>query len=71
MLQSTPQMRTLARALKDYGGEALLAKALGVPAADLARWLGGQEDVPVGVYVKALDLVSGGARKKRDAAAGR
>lgn len=72
MLQFTPQMRTLARALKDFGGEVALAKALAVPATDLARWLGGQEGVPVGVYVKALDLVAGGARKKsRDRAAGR
>jgi hypothetical protein len=58
MSTPTPQMRTLARALKDCGGEAALAKALGVAAADLARWLSGQVALPMNVYFKALDLVA-------------
>jgi hypothetical protein len=56
----TPQMRTLARALKDCGGETALAEALGVAAEDLARWLSGQAALPVRVYFRALDLVATG-----------
>jgi len=53
-------MRTLARALKDCGGETALARALGVATEDLARWLSGQAVLPVSVYFKALDLVATG-----------
>jgi hypothetical protein len=53
-------MRTLASALKDCGGERALAKALGVAAEDLARWLSGQAALPVSVYFRALDLVATG-----------
>lgn len=60
MANPSPQMRTLARALQDYGGEAPLAKALGVPVEALSRWLGGRETLPVSVYFKALDLVATG-----------
>jgi hypothetical protein len=60
MAQPSPQMRTLAQALKDCGGEAQLAKKLGVAVEDLARWVGGQAALPVSVYCKALDLVAAG-----------
>lgn len=60
MSPTTPQMRTLASALKDCGGERALAKALGVAAEDLARWLSGQAALPVSVYFRALDLVATG-----------
>ena len=60
MAPSPAQMRILARALKDSGGEKALAKALGVAAADLARWLTGHDALPVSVYFRALDLVARG-----------
>jgi hypothetical protein len=60
MSTATPQMRTLARALKDCGGETALAKALGVATEDLARWLSGQAAPPASVYFRALDLVATG-----------
>lgn len=56
----TPQLRTLRRALEDGGGEADLAKALGVSVEVLSCWLSGQEALPTTVYVRALDLVATG-----------
>lgn len=61
MAEATPQMRTLMRALKDCGGEAALALALGVSTADLAHWLSGRVALPTSVYFKALDLVATGS----------
>ena len=51
------------RALSACGGEAPLAKALGVSVADLSLWLRGREDLPVGVYWKALEMTGGKRRK--------
>jgi hypothetical protein len=62
MSTSATQMRTLAHALKDCGSEQLLAKKLGVAAADLAGWLTGRETLPVQVFCRALDLVAAGRR---------
>jgi len=56
----TPQMRTLQRALKDFADEAELAKVLGVSVETLSRWLCGEEVLPAGMYLKALDLVAAG-----------
>jgi len=62
MAASTTQMRTLARALKDCGSEHVLARKLGVAAADLAGWLTGRDALPVEIYCKTLDLVAAGRR---------
>ena len=51
------------RALASCGGEAPLAKALGVSVADLSLWLRGREDLPVSVYCKALDMM--GSKRRR------
>ena len=56
----TPQVRTLQRALEDCGGEAELAKVLGVSVEILSRWLTGLEALPTTTYVRALDLVATG-----------
>jgi len=56
----TPQMRTLQRALKDFTGEAELAKVLGVSVETLSCWLRGDEVLPASIYLKALDLVATG-----------
>jgi hypothetical protein len=47
-------MRTLCRALANCGGEAGLAKALGVSAAVLSGWLAGGGVPPADVYFKAI-----------------
>jgi hypothetical protein len=60
MSTSTPQLRTLQRALEDCGGEADLAKVLGVSLEVLSRWLSGENAVPTNIYVRALDLVAMG-----------
>jgi hypothetical protein len=65
MLDTSPQMRTLCRALEKYGDEAALAKALGVSATSLSGWLAGRDPLPpANVYFKALALVSAGERRR-------
>ena len=54
----TSQNRTLYRALKNYGGAPGLAKALGVPAESLSRWLSGHESPSVEVYAAILKLLA-------------
>ena len=60
MLVSTPQTRTLERALERCGGEIALAKALGVTTEALSGWFTGV-DVPLNIYFSALDLVAIGS----------
>jgi len=60
MVVSTPQTRTLNRALEKCGGEIALAKALGVTIEVLAGWLAGN-DVPPKIYLSALDIVAMGS----------
>jgi hypothetical protein len=60
MLLSTPQTRTLNRALEKCGGEIALAKALGVSIEVLSGWLAG-DDVPPDIYLSALDIVAMGS----------
>ena len=50
-------MQTLSRALQALGGEGPLAKALGVPALALSRWLTGREALPASVYLRARALL--------------
>ena len=58
MAQNSPQMRTLSLALKSCGGEAPLAKALGVSAADLSSWITGRDVLPASVYIRARSLLA-------------
>jgi hypothetical protein len=60
MSTSTPQMRTLARAVEDCGGQTELAEVLRVSLEDLTRWLSGEAALPVSLYVRVLDLVAAG-----------
>jgi hypothetical protein len=53
-------MQALSRALQALGGEAPLAKALGVPGLALTGWLAGRETMPASVYLKAIALVPRG-----------
>jgi len=59
MSKPSPQMHTLSLALRACGGEAPLAKALGVSADAMSEWLAGRGALPAAVYLKARALVSG------------
>ena len=58
MSRPSPQMQILSRALRACGGEVPLAKALGVSAEALGRWLSGQDVVPASVYLRARALLA-------------
>jgi len=60
MTTDTTQMRTLRRALQHCGGEAPLAKALGISQDDLYGLLTGGTAVEPQVYLQALRLVAPG-----------
>ena len=60
MPQQSPQMNTLSRALHACGGEAPLAKKLGVTVEALVSWLTGRVAMPAGIYLKARALVAPG-----------
>jgi DNA-binding transcriptional regulator YiaG len=60
MLVSTPQTRTLKRAIERCGSEVALAKALGVTIEVLSGWFTG-DDVPSKIYLSALDIVAIGS----------
>ena len=60
MTLPSPQMRTLSLALKASGGEAPLARALGVSAEALSSWLAGRDALPASVYLRARKLVTTG-----------
>jgi hypothetical protein len=51
-------MRALAGALQDCGGEAPLAKKLGVSVEVLSGWLRGHDVLPANMYLRARDLAA-------------
>jgi len=51
-------MRALAGALQDCGGEAPLAKKLGVSVEVLSGWLRGHDVLPPNMYLRARDLAA-------------
>jgi hypothetical protein len=51
-------MNTLSRALQDCGGEAPLAKKLGVSVEVLSGWLRGHDVLPPNMYLRARDLAA-------------
>ena len=51
-------MQTLSNALRACGGEAPLAKALGVSAQAMTEWLTGRVALPAGLYLKARALAT-------------
>ena len=57
-MKPSPQMSTLSRALADCGGEAPLAKKLGVSVDVLAGWLRGHEVLPADMYLRARELAA-------------
>ena len=55
--RSTVYARTLHRACEILGGVSQLATHLEVRDADLKRWLDGDEDPPLEVFLAAVDVV--------------
>jgi hypothetical protein len=55
---STPQIRTLHRALEKLKEKKRLAEALGISAADLEAYLSGEKPLPNAVFLQALDIVA-------------
>jgi DNA-binding transcriptional regulator YdaS (Cro superfamily) len=51
-------MHTLSRALADCGGEAPLAKKLGVSVEVLSGWLRGRDVLPADMYLRARGLAA-------------
>ena len=58
MAKPSPQMRALAGALQDCGGEAPLAKKLGVSIEVLSGWLRGHDVLPPDMYLRARVLAA-------------
>ena len=58
MAKPSLQMQALSRALQDSGGEAPLAKKLGVSIEVLSSWLRGHEVVPPLMYIRARELAA-------------
>jgi hypothetical protein len=53
----TVYARTLHRACEVLGGLDALSRHLDVPAATLTRWIGGAEEPPLDVFLRAVDIV--------------
>lgn len=58
MAKPSLQMQALSRALQDSGGEAPLAKKLGVSIEVLSSWLRGHEVIPPSMYIRARELAA-------------
>jgi hypothetical protein len=56
--KASPQMRALTGALQNCGGEAPLAKKLGVSVEILSGWLRGHDVVPADMYLRARGLAA-------------
>lgn len=55
---STPQIRTLHRALEKLKEKKRLAEVLGISADDLEAYLSGDKPLPNKVFLQALDIVA-------------
>jgi len=49
--------RTLQKAADVIGGQANLCRHLRVPAADLQKWIDDKAVPPIGIFLRAVDLV--------------
>jgi hypothetical protein len=59
--------RTLQKAADLVGGRKKLARHLRVPLAELESWMSGSQVPPIGVFLKAVDLVLDETDAPRDA----
>jgi hypothetical protein len=55
---STPQIRTLKRALEKLVKKERLAAALGITVEDLEDYLTGKKPLPNNIFMAALDIVA-------------
>jgi hypothetical protein len=49
--------RTLQKAAELIGGQAQLCRRLRVPAAELQRWIDDKALPPIGIFLRAVDLI--------------
>lgn len=56
-MASSVYSRTLRKAAELLGGHAKLCRHLRVPAAELDRWIEDQATPPIGVFLRAVDLI--------------
>jgi len=54
----------ITRAARAVGGEEALARLLQADAQEVKAWARGTREAPLGVYLKALDLLSDAHRNK-------
>jgi len=54
---SSVYSRTLSKAAELIGGHAKLCRHLHVPAADLEKWIADRAVPPIGVFLRAVDLI--------------
>jgi len=59
-------VETLTHAVEIAGSRERLARALHVPRVRLDHWLSGNEAVPMGVFMDALDFIADGTHPKED-----
>ncbi|HWM31962.1 MAG TPA: hypothetical protein VNO69_09735 [Methyloceanibacter sp.] len=57
MQQDDTYRATLVRAAEILGGAKPLCDHLQVPMADLARWLTGDGKPPIGIFLRAVDVL--------------
>jgi hypothetical protein len=57
MKNSEVPMMTLRRAVQTCNGIDALGDALNVPEASLERWIAGEEEVPMPVFIQAVGLL--------------
>ena len=55
----------ITRAARAVGGEEALARALKEDARDVKAWAQGAREAPLGVYIKALDLLFEAGRNRQ------
>jgi len=56
-MASSVYSRTLQKAVELLGGRAKLCRYLRVPASDLDQWISDTKTPPLGVFLRAVDLV--------------
>jgi hypothetical protein len=56
--------RVLRRAAEILGGVEQLATHLGVPSEDVVAWMQRMRDVPVNVFLRAVDIVTQDSSRK-------
>lgn len=69
-MASIVYFRTLQKAADLLGGRKKLARHLRVPIAELESWMSGSQVPPIGVFLKAVDLVLDETGAPRDAGSG-